>query len=508
MNTKRIPLQFDIKSRDFDTTKDPLATNIFYDTNVRGTVYAAKRPGLISEITGSGLAQGTFYYEGVLYVWDDSKDPLVPGEYDITDPDDFGTFSALRDYSDVTDTQYRLVEFTPSPHTFETGNYIVAEEGTYPIPDNTIVNAGNSGDGPEITKINYNTVRYRLFTYLASSISGEATVTASFPVTPIVAISSTISGIEPSQLEISTDDGLTFANGGFMPNDVEWCSATKGSIYVAVAGWNKTNNGSLSTLRNQYAYSSDGTNWTGGTLPLTGRWRSVASSPSMFVATGNDNSAVKALISSPDGLTWTRYTWTGVGIPVVAYNGTVFCAYYHASGLFPGTSSTMTSSDGVNWTQTTLSDSLPITGAITSVNGNFYVYGADPNTVNNSLGAMSSDGINWSAGSVNDLTGIAGSNILEFNGIASDGNVWIVTVQATNGDSTTWYCLYSTDGINYTPQVLPNNVASREYLTVIYAGGKFIMCGEGARVLTSEDGLTWTPADELNAFKPWPVLVS
>jgi hypothetical protein len=56
----RLPLTETIEPRDATSAKDGLASNVFYEKDSKGTVFAVKRPGIATHITGSGQASGMF----------------------------------------------------------------------------------------------------------------------------------------------------------------------------------------------------------------------------------------------------------------------------------------------------------------------------------------------------------------------------------------------------------------------------------------------------------------
>jgi hypothetical protein len=81
----RIPLVESIDTRLPGDSKDGLASNIFYDKGSNGTIYATKRPGITSYLSGSGLAQG-------IYAWTDASG--TSHLYTFTDSATKGSFGA------------------------------------------------------------------------------------------------------------------------------------------------------------------------------------------------------------------------------------------------------------------------------------------------------------------------------------------------------------------------------------------------------------------------------
>jgi hypothetical protein len=122
-----------------------------------------------------------------------------------------------------------------------------------------------------------------------------------------------------------------FANQGI--TGIAWSEPLK---RVVICGPNNSS-GSV-------AYSSDGTNWTVGTMPVPDAVRQVlwSDTAGLWVMVGGNYT-----FSSPDGITWSYQT--AVNITALAYNS--------VTGLFWGYRSNVswmyTSKDGLNWTVVT-----------------------------------------------------------------------------------------------------------------------------------------------------------
>jgi hypothetical protein len=508
MTTERKPLLFDMKSRDFDTTKDALTTNVFYDRNVSGTLYAVKRPGIISEITGSGLAQGTFYYNGVLYVWDESNDPLIPDQYDPTDSGDFGTFYALRDYEDPDDIEFRLVEFTPTPMNYQTGDYIKSESGSYPIPENSRVDATTVGLGPQVQRVNYNTIRYKGFEYISTAITGTAPVVSSLYTPPMVVISWS-AGVDTSESRYSTNGGTSFTVGGNLPNNTTWTAGCVGDDkYLVIAGRSDFGAG---TSSDKLATSTDGISWTGGLIPTSEGWLGCATNGTKYVIAG----IAPVVYSTSDFSSFDTYTQTEGNFPAsnVAHNGTVFCVYSGVDfNVEPYRNSALTSTDGVTWNKTTMNNSnLPYIPYGMCVNeGSFFVSAQGTN--GDFLSATSTDGSTWTAGTPFDLTPYETAwddNVFLVGKMVTNGNMFIALFTNTGGPTrTAWYYMYSNDGLNWSIGTLPTHNTSRAYRTIAFSKGKWFITGDEGKTLTSTDGLNWTVGTALNTSKTYTVAIN
>jgi hypothetical protein len=203
---------------------------------------------------------------------------------------------------------------------------------------------------------------------------------------------------------------------------------------------------------NQLAYSYDGINWIGVTLP-SGGFSSflgfdVAWGNDKFVACGGaSNINTQKFYYSYDGKNWTLVTSTTFlnGAYGVGFNGTMWVAVGYGNG------STAYSYDGITW----------IIGS----------------------GATFSN---------NDFTG---------NGaVAWNGYKWVVTSGTATSVATTTPILYSTDGINWTAAASP---ASMGGCAMVWAGNRFIagmsVSASAVQMYTSPDGIVWTVATT-NAF--------
>lgn len=69
MDSFRLPLQESEEPRDIAEGKDGFSSNVLYDRNKNGTVFATKRPGLTAYAEGQGRAQGIFYLNGQVFAF-------------------------------------------------------------------------------------------------------------------------------------------------------------------------------------------------------------------------------------------------------------------------------------------------------------------------------------------------------------------------------------------------------------------------------------------------------
>lgn len=128
---------------------------------------------------------------------------------------------------------------------------------------------------------------------------------------------------------------------GTMPgtNTNTWHVAFGNGRFVAVKGV-----GSDESDGAHAAYSEDGVNWTEVTLPISSKWNAIAFGNGKFVIKDwNDN---RYVLSSEDGKKWTQTTIPGSGI------ADRFNKLFYVNGLFmikTNSNKLLYSKDGVNW---------------------------------------------------------------------------------------------------------------------------------------------------------------
>jgi hypothetical protein len=190
-----------------------------------------------------------------------------------------------------------------------------------------------------------------------------------------------------------------------------------------------------------------GFTWESALSVPTGEWVSVAYGNGTFVAVSSTPNSTQAIMTSPDGLTWTLQTTpAGKTFSRITYGGGLFVVV--GSQNVVSTSQIMTSPDGITWTvQTHPSCNL---ASIAYGNGIYVVInqGSGGSASTNDDTLVSSDGITWvlNASAVPSETnfrqihfydgyfitsGILESNIL----YSTDGITWSTTPTSTSG---TW----------------------------------------------------------------------
>ena len=247
-------------------------------------------------------------------------------------------------------------------------------------------------------------------------------------------------------------------------------------------------------------YSSDGDSWTSFNMPVTGNWTNLAAGNGVFVAIQSDdniNDASDIAAYSYDGITWTQISmpaqqvWSGV-----TYGNGVFVAI--SSDGDTGALST----DGVNWTSTT----LPDIGDSTDNNWIDITYGRNIFVAIANSNNVSADGvydpqtgtISWT-GHILDV--IADSSQVDWRSVAWGNNRFVAI-------SSEGFIGYSFDGISWSENEMPKQDGStaHHWNKVRYGNGLFFAIGDtGGRdvgadpttgpstyAITSPDGITWT----------------
>lgn len=264
-------------------------------------------------------------------------------------------------------------------------------------------------------------------------------------------------------------DGLTWSSmsygissGGLAIESIAW----NGSLYVAV-GWQALGHARLLT-------SSDGVTWTEpalGTIYYS-HLNSVVWNGTQFVAVGNSG----LILSSPDGTNWTQQTsGTTMSLTDVRWLGGQFIATGGTMDL-----TMLTSPDGVVW------NSVSIPNPIGNVAWNGQIYLA---AGNGNLGGMytSSDAVTWTQTnwSYFAMYDIAWNGKL-FVAVGKNGDI------QTSEDGILWATAANgLDSINTNTLVLERVIwTGTQFIAV---GGISSISGYPGVVVTSPDGVSWTP---------------
>jgi hypothetical protein len=278
----------------------------------------------------------------------------------------------------------------------------------------------------------------------------------------------------------------------------------------------------VSTSRQVTLSSTNGINWSTGTLPISqNRYQGIAYGNDRWVtAAGDDGQRSQVTAYSSDGITWTRATmpanenWVGVsygnGIYFAATGGVNVAPIKNASTV------AATSTDGITWTQRSINIDRYWYGS--KFGGSYHMVFSGNNVSGFSPQGggltVTTNGINWSTGvttSVSDATYGKGTYV----GVGYTGAV-PNAVSSTNGTTWTsrsmpsdrsWFSVdygnntfvavsltqvaaYSSNGTTWTSSTLPS---SRVWFAVSFGDGIFMTIARDTNIsATSTDGITWT----------------
>lgn len=237
-----------------------------------------------------------------------------------------------------------------------------------------------------------------------------------------------------------------------------------GQTWIANSGW----------VTNKVSTANNGLNLA-----------SVTIGNNTFVTTGTSN-AVFSAANTPAGLTWSHthnIFSTSVFASGVAYNNGGFSAVAEQPQIAWSSTSLPAST---TWVPGTLAnaDFLESFRGVTAYGANgFAACGLFADV------RLSANGTNWPA-AVNGHIGQP-----DFYGIAYDGTQTLVAVGATNSGTTDngVIMVSSNSGNTSWKLVYINSTANTPLNAVIYTGSGFMAVGNKGLVLTSLNGVTWTP---------------
>lgn len=249
----------------------------------------------------------------------------------------------------------------------------------------------------------------------------------------------------------------------------QWNAVTFGNgVFVAVS---RTGSG------NRAATSTNGINWTTRQTPSNEEWGDVIYANSLFVAMAKPMNQFQepAIMTSPDGVTWTLQNTTPAPfyLSTIAYGAGLFVALA-ANGTDP---QFITSPDASTWT---LRSGIPIRpSAVIYENGLFVAVGGQGTGSATQKIATSTDGLTWTARTVpSAISGNLGS-VAYINGL-------FIATSGTN-------LITSTDGATWTLRsVLPMSAHGNMIkANGILVGNNGTDVSPGLRISTSIDGVNW-----------------
>lgn len=232
----------------------------------------------------------------------------------------------------------------------------------------------------------------------------------------------------------------------------------------------------------QVVTSPDGVTWTERTAAdATATWASIVYGAGKFVSVGIDDGGGQVIMTSPDGITWTLQTGAGAAdnLPRVAFGAGLFVISgylgFGSGGLF------QTSADGVTWTAHSIDPTwADLWEGLDFVNSLFVAQGR-AGGVNKTM--TSPDGLTWTqrtSAVIDPCLKTAYGNSVFVACAAVDGNGLFMT----SPDAATWTLRD------------PFGPGSYFYNGVAFGAELFAAAGYDAVIdgviVTSPDGINWT----------------
>ncbi|MCZ7590678.1 MAG: glycosyl hydrolase family 18 protein [Kiritimatiellae bacterium] len=211
--------------------------------------------------------------------------------------------------------------------------------------------------------------------------------------------------------------------------------------------------------------------WTKRTLPHSGNFYGVASRDGLHVASG----AGGAIYTSTNGIDWSARSSGKSGLLMNVNGDGPLWVVVGESGAI------ITSTDGLTWTSRTSPTNALFRG-IAYGNGIYLAVG------DNGALVRSTNGVAWSvvvSGTANSLQGVAYGkdfvNAGSTNGAPVEPGLFVIT-------GASGLIMTSPDGVSWTPRTSGTSVWLSD---VIYGNGYYVSVGN-TRILRSSDGITWS----------------
>lgn len=211
-----------------------------------------------------------------------------------------------------------------------------------------------------------------------------------------------------------------------------------------------------------------GTDWTSRTPAVSATWLAVTYGEGLFVATGG------AVMTSPDGVTWTQRTAPAASWFGAAYGNGTFVAVGPSGKV-------MSSPDGVTWTlQTPAAAATYGWYSVTFGNGKFVAVASDGTTGGVGGVMTSTDGETWTSHDAPSAN--------QWRGVTYGGGLYVAVAQTGSSDGT-GRVMTSSDGSSWTAR---DAAAGDPWFSVTYGDGRFAAVARDGHAMTSANGVTWT----------------
>lgn len=328
--------------------------------------------------------------------------------------------------------------------------------------------SGAVGTTVTITGINFsttaakNTVKFNGTTATVST----ATATSLTVTVPTGATTGTISvttagGTATSSYNFNITDSASTAG-------ISWTQQTVGTNYLNNIAWSGTlfavvgANGTILTSPDGYAWSARNSGVTDTLEGIT--W---STSLSKFIVVGHGQWGRPTILTSSDGVTWTKQTVSAGSNVWTLRNVTCSSNLCVAVGI---SGAILTSTDGTTWITRSSGTQNEISNVVWG-GSKFVAIGGS----NGAVGFTSSDGITWTQQPAIPYSGM-------LFGLAWSGSRFVMTGWGGT-------ILSSSDGVSWTSQT---SGTTNGLWGVTWSGNQFVAVGGNGTILTSPDGLTWT----------------
>jgi hypothetical protein len=292
-------------------------------------------------------------------------------------------------------------------------------------------------------------------------------------------------------LIVSTDAGVTWAKVTTALTDSGWAIHWAPSLSLWACGTN------FASSTDQVQTSPDGAsgNWTAQTSPADHRAAlRITSGGGLLVSVYQGAGAIK-IMTSPDGVTWTDRP---VPATVLSIPSNADITYSSDLGLFvvadvqPATSSppnfgaVITSPDGITWTLRYKQSVMGGNYALAWGNGIFVLIGGPQGSGEHLY--TSTDGITWT------FRSNPGGSAQGWDGVHF-ANGRFIAVSADTFTNAGKQAAYSTDGINWTIVSTPGT--NKKWSAVTYDSGTWVAAHGGtgttqSLMVSTDDGVTWS----------------
>ena len=301
---------------------------------------------------------------------------------------------------------------------------------------------------------------------------------------PGIATTSTAGLVKPDGTTITVDANGTISSASTVNIDEETITKNGDNELQVVAVKNKRDDSTLPIWQGTETQWNRGvaTTWyywqtnvqamwtSGGNLPSSADWESVAYGDGKFVAIEHEfSSPIKAAYST-DGVNWIETTLSNLTrCNEVTYGDGKFVVVTGGNS-----DKSAYSTDGINWTASTLPSSANWM-SVTYGDGKFIAVAYDSDKA-----AYSTDGgQTWTASTLPSSASWKSVTYGDGKFVAVDSGTWGSTKAA-----------YSTDGINWIASTMPS---SAKWCSVTYGDGKFVAVADSSdKAAYSTDGINWT----------------